>query len=166
MIIQNAKVNNFNDRAHNELSCTKYSIQAHDSVVAAETQELRDKVLKQVANDPRNIKQLHSVLHVAVGERTKISLNTRTDDSIMTNGAGNVIKLIQIHQSDKPSGIIWVQFDHSNVGQKTRHDNRQLCVSAIQPIKPIKPHYYTVCCRQNKISTSCKKAVAIKTCCS
>ena len=98
LFIQNAKVNNFNDRAHNALSGTKYSIKAHDSVVGVETQELRDKILKQIpiASDPRKTKQLHSVLHIAVGERTEVSLNTRTDDG-MTNGACNVIKLIQIH---------------------------------------------------------------------
>jgi len=128
LFIQNAKVNNFNDRAHNATSGTKYSIKAYDSVVGAETQELRDKILKQIPIDPRKTKQLHSVLHVAVGEGTEISLNTRTDKG-MTNGPGNVIKLIQIHHIDKPSGIIWVQFDHADVGQKTRHDNRQLYVT-------------------------------------
>ena len=58
----------------------------------------------------------------------------------MTNGAGNFIKLIQMHHIDKPSGIIWVQFDHADVGQKTRHDNRQLYVNGIEPPwTPIKP---------------------------
>ena len=115
-------------------------IRAHDSVIGADSQELRDKILKQVPGDPRKTKQLHSVLHLAVGERTEISLNTRTDDG-MTNGAGNVIKLIQVQQTDKPSGIIWVQFDHADVGEKTRHDNRQLYIEGIRrswmPMKPI-----------------------------
>ena len=39
---------------------------------------------------------------------------------------------MQIHQADKPSGIIWVQFDHADVGEKTRCDNRQLYVQGIQ----------------------------------
>ena len=78
-------------------------------------------------------------MHLAIGERTEISLNTRNDDG-MTNGAGSIIKLIQIHETDKPSGIIWVQFDHPDVGQKTRHDNRQLYIEGIQPTwTPIKP---------------------------
>lgn len=58
----------------------------------------------------------------------------------MTNGAGNVIKLMQIHNTDKPLGIIWVQFDHADVGAKTRNDNRQLYINGIEntwtPIKP------------------------------
>ena len=82
---------------------------------------------------------VHAALNVAVGERTEISLNTRTDDG-MTNGAGNVIKLIQVHNTDRPSGIIWVQFDHGNVGERTRHDNRHLYVQGIEPTwTPIKP---------------------------
>ena len=47
LFIQNGKVNNFNDIAHNALSGTKYSIKAHDSVVGADTQELRDKILNK-----------------------------------------------------------------------------------------------------------------------
>ena len=116
-------MNDFNARAHNALPGIKYSIKAHDSVIGADSQQLRDKILSQIPNDSRKTKQLHSVLQLAVGERTEISLNTRTDDG-MTNGAGNVIKSIQIQQTGTPSGVIWVQFDHPDVGQKTRQDNR------------------------------------------
>ena len=113
-------------------------IKAHDSVIGANSQQLRDKILQQIPSDPRKTRQLHSTLNLAVGERTEISLNTRTDDGL-TNGAANVIKLIQVHQTDRPSGI-WVQFDHSDVGEKTRHDNRQFYVQGIEPTwTPIKP---------------------------
>ena len=65
------------------------------------------------------------MLNIAVGEGTEISLNTRIDDGI-TNGAGNVIKLIKVYQTTYPSGIVWVQFDHTDVGVKTRQENRHL----------------------------------------
>ena len=91
-------MNDFNCKAHNALTGMKYFIKAHVSVVGAESQELRDKILRQIPSDPRKTKQLHSILQLAVGERTEISLNTRTDDG-MTNGAGNVIKLMQIHNT-------------------------------------------------------------------
>ena len=46
-----------------------------------------------------------------------------------------------MYQKDKQYGIIWVQFDHADVGEKTRHDNKHLYVQGIQsswtPIKPI-----------------------------
>ena len=45
-------------------------------------------------------------------------MNVRTEDG-MTNGAGNVVKKVQLHHKDKPSGIIWVHFDHADVGEKT-----------------------------------------------
>jgi len=57
-------------------------------------------------------------------------MNIRTEDG-MTNGAGNVIKLVQLHQESKPSGIVWVQFDHSDVGHKTRIENRNLYIQGI-----------------------------------
>ena len=132
LFIQNAKVNDFNDRAHQAISGTKYSIKAHDNVIGANSQQLRDKILKQIPSDPRKTKQLHSILNIAVRERTEISLNTRTDDG-MTNGAGNVIKEVEVLQTDRPSGVIWVQFDHADVGEKTRHDNRQLYHQGIDP---------------------------------
>ena len=81
-----------------------------------------------------NTKQIASNLRLSVGERTEIALNVRTDDG-MTNGAGNVVKKIQL------IGVIWVQFDHSDVGEKTRHENRNLYLQGIEstwtPMKPI-----------------------------
>ena len=37
----------------------------------------------------------------------------------MTDSATNVVKSIQKHQSGKPSGIVWVQFAHAEVGEET-----------------------------------------------
>ncbi|XP_044182737.1 ATP-dependent DNA helicase PIF1-like [Acropora millepora] len=107
VLIQNAKVNDFNARAHNALPGIKYSIKAHDSVIGADSQQLKRKILSQMPNDPRKTKQLHSVIQLAVSGRTEISLNTRTDDG-MTNGAGIVIKLTQVQETGTPSGVIWV----------------------------------------------------------
>ena len=114
---------------HQASQGTKHNIRAHDSVIGATSQEVRDKILEQIPLDPRKTKQLHGLLNIAVGERTEISLNTRIDD-----------KLIQVHQTTYPSGIVWVQFDHTDVGAKTRQENRHLYVSGIQPTwTPIKP---------------------------
>ena len=53
----------------------------------------------------------------------------------MTNYAGNVVKFIQVHHTDRPSGMIWVQFDHADVGE-----NRHLFVQGIEPTRtPAKP---------------------------
>ena len=127
LFIQNQKVNEFNERVHNAATGEKFSIKAIDSVIGANSAQLRDKILSQIPDDPRKTKQIASNLQLSVGERTEIALNVRTDDG-MTNGAGNAVKKIQFNQIDKPSGIIWVQFDHSDVGEKTRHENRHLYV--------------------------------------
>ena len=72
-------------------------------------------------------------------EQKYIAVNITTDDG-MTNGASNIIRKIQLHDRNRPSGIIWVQFDHTDVGQKARHNNRCLYVKGIEytwtPIKP------------------------------
>ena len=70
LFIQNAKVNEFNDRAHHVISGPKCSIKASDSAIGANSQQLRDKILQQIPSDPRKTKQLHGTLKLAVGERT------------------------------------------------------------------------------------------------
>ena len=44
----------------------------------------------------------------------------------------NIIRKIQLRDRNRPSGIIWVQFDHTDVGEKIRHDNRRLHVEGIE----------------------------------
>jgi hypothetical protein len=64
-------------------------------------------------------------------------LNVRTYDGL-TNGAGNVIKLVHLHQANRPSGVVWVEFDHEDIGKKTRHKTRHLYVKhSWTPIKPV-----------------------------
>ena len=99
----------------------KYNIKAQDSVVGANLSELRKKILNQIPNDPRKAKQLISNLRLSEGERVEIAINIRTEDGI-TNGAAAVIKSIQLNPKEKPTGVIWVQFDHKNVGEKTRYE--------------------------------------------
>ena len=139
LFIQNQKVNEFNERVYKSAIGEKFSIKAVDSVLGVNSPQLREKILSQIPNDPRKTKQVTSNLQLAVGERTEIALNVRADDG-MTNDASNV-KKIQLNRKDKPSGIIWVQFDHPDVGGETRHENRNLYFQGITLtwtlIKPI-----------------------------
>ena len=165
LFIQNAKVDEFNERAHNAATGNKFRINAQDSVIGANSTELRDKILRQTPNDPRKTKQLALNLCLAEGERTELAINIRTDDGL-TNGAGNVIKLVQLHQHNKPSGTVWVQFDHSDVGQKTRYENRTFYVQGIEhtwtPIKPVTTQFSV---GKNKTAQVVRKhAVSIASC--
>ena len=140
LFIQNKKVNEFNERVHNAATGEKFAIKAVDSVIGANYAQLRDKILRQILDDPRKTKLIASNLRLSVGQRTEITSNIHTDDG-MTNGAGNIVKKIQLNEQGKPTGVIWVQFDHSDVGEKTRHRIRHLYVQGIEcswtPIKPI-----------------------------
>ena len=139
LFIQNSKVDEWNNRVHMAATGDKYTIRALDSVIGANSPELRSKILNQIPLDPRKTKQLASNLQLAEGERTEIALNVRTDNGI-TNGASNIIKKTTLYDKSRPSGIIWVQFDHVDVGEKTRHDNKQLYLQGIEPTwTPIKP---------------------------
>ena len=89
-------------------------------------------------------------------------IHIRTEDG-MTNGAGNVIKLVQSHQQDKPSGIVWVQFEHLDVGQKTRNENRHLYLQGIEPTwTPIKPVTTQFAVGKNKTAQVVRKQFPLR----
>ena len=114
------------DKVYHASTGNKYIIIAQDGVMGANTAQLRDKMLRQIPYvSLRNTKQLARNLAMAEGERTEIALNVRTDDGL-TNGASNIIKIVQLNQPMKPSGIIWVQFDDENVGVNTKQST-SLC---------------------------------------
>ena len=113
---QNKEEDKDNEKGHHLATGVKYTIKAQDIVVGANSAELRDKIMKQIPNDPRKTRQIISNLKLAEVERTELAMNVRNQDG-MTNGAGNIVKKISLHQSEKPSGITWVQFDHANVGE-------------------------------------------------
>ena len=142
LFIQNVLVDDYHDKVYQSLdSGNKYTIKAQDSVIGACSTELKEKIMRQIPYVPlKNSKQLAHKLNLAVGQRTEIAINICTDDG-MTNGASNLIKHIQLTNDSKPSGLVWVQFDHNNVGRKTREENRTLYTAGIQntwtPIKPV-----------------------------
>ena len=75
-------------------------------------------MMRQIPYVPlKNSKQLGHKLNIAVGQRTEIAINIRTDDG-MTNGASNVIKHTHLTNDSKPSGLVWVQFDYDDAGRK------------------------------------------------
>ena len=121
VFIQNALVDEYNDKVYQSFdSGNKYTIKAQDGVIGACSTELKEKIMRQIA------------------------INIRTDDG-MTNGASNVVKHIQLTNNSKPLGLVWVQFDHNDVGRKTRQENRNLYTAGIQntwtPIKPVSTQF-------------------------
>ena len=141
LFIKNALVDNYNEKVLESFIDNKYTIKAQDSVIGAYSAELKEKILMQIPYvSLRNSKQLAHKLKLAVGQRTEIAINVRTDDGL-TNGASNVIKLTQLNDQSKPSGLISVQFDYEDVAKKTRQENRNLYVRGIDrtwtQVKPV-----------------------------
>jgi hypothetical protein len=92
-------------------------------VIGACSTELKEKIMRQIPYvSLRNSKQLACILKLAVGQQTEMAVNVQTDDGL-TNSASNIIKLIQLRDDSKPSGLVWVQFDCEDVGKKTRKQN-------------------------------------------
>ena len=102
---------------HQAATGEKNIIKSQDSVIGVGSSELRDKIMRQIPDDPRNTKQIASNLHLAESERTELAMNIRTED-VMTKGTANVVKKVWLYQKDKPYGMKWVQFDHADVGEK------------------------------------------------
>ena len=142
LFIQNALVDKYNDKVYQSFdNVSKHTVKAQDSVIGACSAELKEKIMRQIPFVPlRNYRQLAYKLNLAVGQRTEIAINVRTDDGL-TNGASNVIKLIQLSNDTQPSGLVWVQFDYEDVGKKTRQENRHRYIRGIPntwtPIKPV-----------------------------
>ena len=82
LFIQNKKVNEFNEKVHNASLNKKFNVKAQDSVVGANSLELRRKIMNQIPNDPRKTKQLRSNLKLSEGERVETAINVRTEDGI------------------------------------------------------------------------------------
>lgn len=93
LVVQNNKVDEYKVKLHCLAAGVKYTIKAEDSVVGANSAELRDKIMQQIANDPRKTKQVISNLKLAEGERQEFAMNLRIQDG-MTNGTGNIVKKI------------------------------------------------------------------------
>ena len=92
LVVQNNKVDEYKVKLHCLAAGVKYTIKAEDSVVGANSAELRDKIMQQIANDPRKTKQVISN-QLAERERQEFAMNLRIQDG-MTNGTGNIVKKI------------------------------------------------------------------------
>ena len=92
LFIQNVLVDDYNEKVYESYNSNKYIIKAQDSVIGACSPQLKEKIMRQIPYVPlRNSKQLARKLKLAVGQRTEMAVNVRTDDGL-TNGASNIIK--------------------------------------------------------------------------
>ena len=145
LFIQNNSVNEFNRSVYNSAAGRKYTVKAVDSVIGVQSKELKERFLRQVPDDPRKTMQLTANLAIAENERIEVCQNIRLDDGL-TNGSAGVVRNISLLSSEHPDGIVWIEFDHSKVGEKTRNENRYLYSGLIQqhwtPTKPVCVNFF------------------------
>ena len=58
LFIQNAKVDEFNERVHNAAIGNKHRIKVQENIIGANSAELGGKILQQIPNHSRKTKQL------------------------------------------------------------------------------------------------------------
>ncbi|XP_078378018.1 uncharacterized protein LOC144661191 [Oculina patagonica] len=140
LFIQNDSVDEFNRSVYNSAAGKKYIVKAVDSVIGTQSEELKVRLLRQVPDNPRKTMQLATHLAIAENERIEVCQNIRLDDGL-TNGSAGLVRFISLLSSERPDGIVWVEFDHAKVGEKTRNENRHLYSDNIQqswtPVKPV-----------------------------
>ena len=61
LFVQNVQVDEFNQRIYNAATGNKFKINAQDSVIRANSSELREKILRQIPNDRRKTKHSLSI---------------------------------------------------------------------------------------------------------
>ena len=147
LFLTNAKV-----LEHNNLVISQYPdetvyIASHDTVLGDVSQEIAQKIKRNLPTDPAKTMQLYSELTAAVGMIYDISANVNTEDGL-ANGASCILR--HITRSCPVSGskltlkevcILWVEFDSDLIAKKTRNIYKHLYKNNIDnkwtPIVPI-----------------------------
>ncbi|KAL9986219.1 hypothetical protein ACROYT_G000329 [Oculina patagonica] len=101
LFIQNDRVDEFNKSVYNSATGRKFIVKAVDSVIGAQSEELKARLLKQVPDDPRKTMQLAACLAIAENERIEVCQNIRLDDGL-TNGSAGRGKTAQIVRKQFP----------------------------------------------------------------
>ena len=88
-------------------------------MIGVQSEKMKEMLLSRIPNDPRKTMQLASELCIAINQRIEIAVNMRLDDGL-TNGAGGVVKYVELYNPPQAEGVVWVKFDHEHVGQKIK----------------------------------------------
>ena len=126
LFMTNASVNSFNEAIYRNATGDKAVVRAIDIVVGDMKDEVKEKLLTKIPNDPTKTMGLHKDLLLAVGQNYDLTLNVSVADGL-TNGAECTVKKIdyRVANSSRPS-IVWVQFSENFVGISQRHQYRNL----------------------------------------
>ena len=109
----------------------KIEIKAIDIVLGDLSDELKERLRKQIPNDPSKTMGLYSVCSILKDAKYDLMTNVSVLDG-MTNGAECIIQQVdyRVPGSLRPS-IIWVLFEEEHIGKDYRKEYSYLCNQSI-----------------------------------
>ena len=163
-----------NTEVYNSAKGEKKTVEAIDSILGDLQPKVKARCFAAISTDPSETGGLHKQLLLAVGLRYELTTNIDVNDGL-TNGAQCYLKYIDYQHSPNPSStpsILWVVFDHNDIGIAARGKNRQYySSSSIQhswtPIFAIKrqfalfPHFVNVKAVRNQFPLTLSAARTI-----
>jgi endonuclease/exonuclease/phosphatase (EEP) superfamily protein YafD len=163
----NMAVDQHNHDIFHKSTNEKVEIKAIDIVLGDLSDELKEKVKKQIPNDPSKTMGLYSVCSILKDAKYDLTTNVSVVDG-MTNGAECVIKKVdyRLPGSSRPS-IIWVSFQEEHIGNNYRKEYAHLYNKSIErhwiPIlevtRQFRKHQMQVLRRQFPLRPSAAKTI-------
>ena len=128
----NVSVDEHNDEIFKKSRNEKVEIKAIDIVLGDLSDELKERLKKQISNDPTKTMGFYSVCRLLKEAKYDLTTNVSVTDG-MTNGAECVIKKMdyRVTGSSRPS-IIWVQFSEEHIAKKYRKEFSHLYNESIE----------------------------------
>ena len=145
----------------------KVKIKAIDIVLGDLSDELKERLKKQIPNDPSKTMGLYSVCSILKDAKYDLTTNVSVVDG-MTNGAECIIKKVdyRVPGSTRPS-IIWVLFQEEHIGKDYRKEfshvyNQsidRLWIPILEVTRQFRRHQMQVLRRQFPLRPSAAKTI-------
>ena len=141
----NMAVDQHNHDVFQKSSNEKVDIKAIDIVLGDLSDDLKERLKKQIPNDPSKTMGLYSVCSILKEAKYDLTTNVSVLDG-MTSGAECIIKKIdyRVEGSSRPS-IIWVLFQEQHIGNDYRREYSYLYNQSIEkmwvPILEVKRQF-------------------------
>ncbi len=163
----NVAVDQHNHDIFHKSTNEKIAIKAIDIVLGDLSDELKERLKKQIPNDPSKTMGLYSVCSILKDAKYDLTTNVSVVDG-MTNGAECIIKKIdyRVPGSSRPS-IIWVLFQEEHIGKDHRKEYSHLFnqtidrhwVPILEVTRQFRRHQMQVLRRQFPLRPSAAKTI-------
>ena len=163
----NMAVDQHNHDIFHKSTNEKVKIKAIDIVLGDLSDELKERLKKQIPNDPSKTMGLYSVCSILKDAKYDLTTNVSVVDG-MTNGAECIIKKVdyRVPGSTRPS-IIWVLFQEEHIGKDYRKEYSHLYnqsidrhwVPILEVTRQFRRHQMQVLRRQFPLRPSAAKTI-------